>query len=280
MMNKIKLLASIIVLGFLAQSCTEEIDLELNDMLPRIVVDGKITSDTTKHRIILTKTTSYFYDESAPVISGAEVSITDGTNVYTLTENPFGSGVYYTESNVYGENGKTYNLLIKNVDINDDGKTEEFEASETMKNVFYIDSARAQFANIFGMQGYRIFGFAQEPPTVGDYYMWNYYINGELRSDTLNKVVFNSDELVNGNYMYNLEMAFITDGHPGDTLTIETMAISKEYYEFIISFFIETQWSGGGGFSGPPANIKTNITNGGLGYFNAGAVSRYSLVLP
>lgn len=279
MTNRIKILASALLIGLFAQSCTEEIDLELNDAQPRLVVDGKLTSDTTEHLIILTKTTSYFYDEQAPVISGADLSITDGTNTYQLIENPVGSGKYFTQPGMFGQAGKTYTLNIKNVDIDGDGKNEEYQAVETMKNVFYIDSARAEYANIFGMSGYRIFGFAQEPPTVGDYYMWNYYINGELRSDTLNKVVFNSDELVNGNYMYNLEMAFITDGQPGDTLTIETMAITKEYYDFIISFFIETQWSGGG-FGGPPANINTNISNGALGYFNAGAVSRYSLMLP
>ena len=114
---------------------------------------------------------------------------------------------------------------------------------------------------------------------MDDYYLWRYFINGKLITDTLEKTTFASDEIVNGNYLYNFEMGFITDGATGDTLTVETNSITKDYYNFIISFFYETKWSSAP-FAGPPANIKTNIDNGAVGYFNTEARTRISIILP
>ncbi len=243
------------------------------------MVEGSISTDTVKQLIKLTKTTSFFYDQKPPPISGASVKVAQGGQVYSFSEDANQSGNYYSNIAFAGKQGQKYDLVIDDVDLNQDGEKQSYYGSEIMKNILVIDSIYAVKATIFDETGYKIFGFAQEPSTVGDYYLWRYFINGKLITDTLEKITFASDEIVNGNYLYNFEMGFITDGATGDTLTVETNSITKDYYNFIISFFFETKWSSAP-FAGPPANIKTNIDNGAVGYFNTEARTRISMILP
>jgi len=280
-MRKNKIISGlyILLLISLMSSCTEEIDLKLNEGNTRLVVEGCITTDTIQQKVMLTKSTSYFYGESAPVISGAKVKISTGNQLYEFSEVPPQSGIYYSDLPFSGKQNETYDLVITNVDLNADGNLQSYFASEKMKNYLVIDSIYAQEVNFHGKQGYMIFGFAQEPPTKDDYYMWRYYVNGQLITDTMNKITFASDQLINGNYLKDFQMGFIEEANTGDTLLVETNSITEDYFNYIISFFLETEWSSGS-FGGPPANINTNINNGAVGYFNTEARTKISLVLP
>ncbi len=279
MKTRYKLIFSILASVFMFTSCTEEIDLELNDSFTRLVVEGNIGTDTVNQKIRLTKSTSYFYNQEPPVIQGASVKVSDGTTIYNFIEDLNNPGYYISENPFAGVPGKTYSLDIQNVALEQNGDVQSYKAEETMKQILIIDSIYAVRVNIFGNDGYIVYGFAQEPATPKDFYMWRYYVNNRLITDTIDKVTFGSDEFVNGNYLSNLELGFFTEGKPGDTLTVETNTITEDYYEFIITFMIETQFSGGG-FTGPPANIKSNISNGAVGYFNTEARSKISTILP
>jgi hypothetical protein len=269
-----------IALSFFMIACQEEIDLELNNSFTRLVVEGNISSDSTRQQVKLTTTSSYFSNGTAPMVSGARIQVLDGSSVFTFTEDPSQAGVYISDQAFSGKSGVTYELKIEEVNVGEQIKNQSYTASETMRFPMYADSMKAIKAEFFGITGYRIFGFAQEPASFGDFYLWRYYINGKLITDTINEMTFANDELVNGNYINNLEIGFITEGTTGDTLTVETISITENYFNFIISFLLETEWSGGGGFSGPPANIETNISNGAVGYFNTEARTRVSTILP
>ena len=65
-------------LSLLIFSCIERIDIELDNSYTRLVVDGVITTDTMAHTIFLSESTSYYYNQPAPAVSGAEVQISDG----------------------------------------------------------------------------------------------------------------------------------------------------------------------------------------------------------
>jgi hypothetical protein len=55
--------------------------------------------------------------------------------------------------------------------------------------------------------------------------------------------------------------------YPGDTIVLQMSGITKEYYNFID----QVRQSGFNlpFFSGPPANVEGNISNGGIGFFAA-----------
>lgn len=276
----LNLFLSLVIIVILS-SCEEKIDLKLDSSYNRLVVDGEISSEIKQHQVKLSISTSYFYNESAPPAKGAIVSINDDQgNTYPLTETPSNSGIYLTAPGVQGFPGRLYTLKISNLDINGDGKEESYEAQCLMKTAMIVDSIT--FSKVEGRPGFNksncaINGWGYDPPTAGDYYMWKYLKNGKLETDTLKETTFQSDMIFNGKYIPGVTM-FEINAQENDTIEVESIGITKEYYEYVVSFMLETVWVSGS-FSGPPANIKTNISNGGLGFFNAVDIKRTSNII-
>ncbi|MBN1339930.1 MAG: DUF4249 family protein, partial [Bacteroidales bacterium] len=92
---------------------------------------------------------------------------------------------------------------------------------------------------------------------------------------------------VNGNYTNGVAVYYLFPDNgpdeevlPGDTITLKMSSITKEYYRFIFELQDQTFEYRNPLFSGPPANITTNISNGGCGFFAAYSVSYASTVYP
>ena len=58
------------------------------------------------------------------------------------------------------------------------------------------------------------------------------------------------------------------DLRPGDKFTLVLSNISEEYYNYVIEVQTEISLSIPI-FSGPPANVSSNVNNGAVGYFAA-----------
>ena len=264
-----------ILLVLFTSACKEKIDIKLKETYVRLVVDGSITDEAKKHTVKISETSNYFSNDAQPKVTGAIVSISDGVNVVNLTETS--SGIYQTDSTFKGEVGKTYTLNIRY-------KNEDYTASSLLKPVSTVDSISFS-PDFFKPNSTTVNLWALDPPNVGDYYLWLYYINGKLMSDTLRQVTFASDELVNGNYMSGYPIYSLENANPGDSISLEMLSIDKEYYDFLNALFSEV-FGAGNPFSGPPANVKGNIKNTTnkdkvvMGYFIASAVSRKTKILP
>lgn len=261
-------------------SCEEKIDFDLNDQEnSRLVVEGNLTNQTKIHTVELSRTSSYYENQSAPRETGATVSISDGTTSHQLTEtNP---GIYETAPTYKGEIGKTYTLNITT------SNSENYTASSSITPVTHIDTILTFVEESVKGQGgsgqefkdnvLSFYHFGPEPATLGNNYLWKLNLNGQDLSSSATEVTFETDELVNGNYINGFFIHQIDEFDPildTDSLkfTVELHSISKEYYDFLLAIILETEFSGGL-FSGPPANIPSNISNGGLGFFRASAVS-------
>jgi len=270
-MNKRVLIISLS--GILIWGCTERIDVQLDSTYSRLVVDGAISTDAGPHRIALTSTASYFYNEPALRVVNATLSLTDGTSIFPMHETvPGQSGMYETDSGFSGAVGKNY---VLNIGLSEAiGGASEYSASCSLKDVTRIDSIRAVFHPEWGKEGvWSVKLWAQEPANETNYYMFNLYRNGILLTDTLNKKVVSDDALINGSYITGIDVVYLNNAHkwetiyPGDTITLQMSGITKEYYNFIdqvkqAGFNIPF-------FSGPPANVEGNIDNGGVGFFAA-----------
>lgn len=264
----------------LLQSCTEVIDFDLNEEQSRIVIDGAITDEKKQHRISVTRSTSYFFDQLPPGASGAEVSVSGGGEVFVFTESPNEPGVYLSDSTVQGKVGVTYTLTVLI-----DG--ESYTAQDELRPVAPIDICLAfpLIDTLFTLDtSYWIVMFAQENPGSGDHYMWNFYVNDSLWTPELRQKNFANDDFVDG--------ANPVDGWPifdnisfdqvqvGDKITLEMLSVSEDYFDFAFELFLQTDFRGGF-FDGPPANVRSNVSNGALGYFRASAVVRNeTLALP
>ncbi|MFH2095544.1 MAG: DUF4249 domain-containing protein [Bacteroidota bacterium] len=263
----IYILASVLLI---ISSCTEKIDIELNDdKNSRLVIDGGITTDTTVHTIRLTRTTSYFKNEPAPKETGATVTITGGNMSYILTETS--PGVYQTDAGAFGKFGETYtlNVTLKN--------GEKYDASAIIDTVALIDAVVYYYHPYW--EEYVLLLYAQEPEGEGDNYYFNIYMDGKLDNDTLRETSFESDELIDGMYVPGLEFYWIDKTKITNDLThikVDMLSMSNEQYDYYLALMSETDWRGGP-FDGPPANIPSNISNGGLGFFWASGIASYEL---
>jgi hypothetical protein len=256
-------------------SCTERIDIELDETYTRLVVYGTITTDTTRHYIELSTTSSYYYNEAPPPVTGASVEISDDLgNIENLTEAE--PGKYSTSPLFAAVTGRTYTLSIELADEINGHKT--YMASSTVSPIYPIDSIGLVYQPDWGEDGfYEVTCYYQDPPTT-DFYMFNIFKNGELLTDTINNRFVSSDELYNGNYTNGIGVGYLNQTNerevlrPGDTITFQAGNISEEYYNFIVTLQAETGFQTPL-FSGPPANVKSNISNGAVGFFTAYGVT-------
>lgn len=267
-MKKLHLLLSGIVI-FLA-GCTEKIDIELYETYSRIVIEGSITNRQLMHTIKLSKSSSYFSNEKAEMISGAEVSISESYSngelrgIHQLIE--YEPGIYKTDKNVMGFPGLFYTLTVNIV-----GK--QYAATSEMRPVTRIDSIHF-FTDEENPRIFLIALYAREPSTPGDYYMWSVYKNYQLVTNTITELIFKNDELINGKYISGIIVQTVK-GSMGTLVTLKMSSITKEYFNYNIALLKEAIYNEGP-FEAAPANIKGNISNGALGFFSAQSETFYT----
>jgi hypothetical protein len=255
-------------------SCTERIDIELDGTYKRCVIFGYITTDTTTHKVTITSTGDYFNNIPPQGISNAMVQISDGENVFDLTEDISHPGTYYTDSTVYGIPGRTYTLFVDNVDLLGDGILKTYSASSELKAVADPDSIRVFFRPEW--MGWVVQAFAQDPTDTKDFYQFLVWVNGDLHTDSLRNMIYTDDTFFNGNYTNGIEIYYFPPDEgiaPGDTITVGFCGITEDYYKYLV----EAQTTSRPSvplFSAPPANPRTNLNNDAIGFFTAFSVSR------
>jgi len=264
--NTLNLFLSMILLA----GCTEKIDIDLGTTYTRLAVEGHITTDTTTHWVRLTKSIDYYSNTPPPSVSNAVVTINDGFETLTLTENDTLPGYYETLPDYYGIPGRTYSLEIElQEEINE---YKSYSASCELKPVAPIDSIKVEYIEKWEVWEVKI--YAWEPPSV-DFYTFNIIKNGVLITDTIDEIGISDDRFFNGSYTNGATVYYLLEEnpdevvYPGDTITLIMGGITKEYYYFIIDLMDETFEYRNPLFSGPPANVSTNISNGAVGFFAA-----------
>ncbi len=266
-----KYILKILMLTFVVCSCTEPMDLDLDSTYSRLVVEGAFTTDTGVHRIRLSTTTDFYYSTKPPAVSGARVTISDGSEELSLVENPSGSGIYETQDGVYGQVGKTYQLHIEL--LQELGGHKFYSASCLLRPTVEPDSVQIMYQPTWGQGFWEIKLYAQDPPTQ-DYYKFLTYVNNTLITDTLYEVFVVDDRFFNGRYTNGVGAGFLNSEiddnrlNPGDTVTLMMTNMTDEYFHFILTARIESGFNTPL-FSGPPANVKSNVNNGAIGFFAA-----------
>ncbi len=264
-----------------AISCTERIDIQLDSSYKRLVVDGSITTDTLAHTVRLSSTSSYFYNEPAPMVAGAQLSISDGTHTYILKEDS--AGIYRTEPTVFGVGGNTYTLNIKLAGAI--GGHADYSAVSTLYPINPLDSVGLLFHPEWSKKGiWEVKCYVQEPPTI-DFYRFLVSRNRVLLTDSLNEWFVTDDKFFNGSYTNGATVAYLSQGsaneglNKGDKVTVEVNSIGKEYANFLWEAQAELRGSNPL-FSGPPSNVKGNISNGAVGFFSAYSATRSFAITP
>jgi hypothetical protein len=265
----------------MASSCTERIEIDLEDTYTRLVVYGNLTTDTTAHLVEITTTSSYYYNQAPPSVTGAEVEISDSEgNVVYLSE--LSAGKYYTPEDYFAVPGRTYYLRIELAEpINENSI---YTATSELPPINPIDSITLKLEENWGPDGImQVQCYYQDPPTR-EFYMFNIFKNGEWLTDTISNRFISDDEFYNGNYTNGIGVGFLNQANerekvkPGDTITFQGGSITEDYYNFIWTLQQEASGFSNPLFSGPPANVQGNISDGAIGFFAVYAVSYASTV--
>ncbi len=282
--GKGKLVAMFLMLGYMTISCEEKINLELNtEKNIRLVVQGRITNRSEIQHVYLTRSGSYFSNDSAQAETGATVSISGNVNIVRLYEDRNTPGLYKTPYETLGKIGHTYTLNI----ITKDDK--HYTATSYLDTVANVDSITSEYEYIKYLDHgyYKLKLYAREPKGKGNIYMFNVYVNDTLENRSLSATSFQTDEYFDGQYLPGIEIYYIDEDRIEtgvNQVRVDMLSISREEYDFNTAFLSETSYSGGL-FSGPPANIPSNLKctdkDGldGLGFFGASAVNSYSLII-
>jgi len=269
----------IILLIFLC-SCKEEEIIDLNKTNnPQLVVYSQMNDVDKIQTVSLSKSFSYFsVQEENKYVTGAKISISDGTNKIKFKEYHRKEGIYYNYFTP--KPNKTYTLFIENVDINNDSINESYTADATMGKTMEIYNMGIIYDN--SDKGWKICMSGTEPKETTNYYLFRVYKNDTLITKKLTDYRISKDEFYNGSELENVIVQFLDEDEgqivrKGDKITLEVAGITKGYYQFIHNVKEETD-DDLSFVQGPSAQISGNISNNALGYFSIISVSRNSCI--
>lgn len=268
-------------------ACTDIVDVELNpENLDLIAVEAYLnTYEQNNVYVKLERSLPVNEADANPAINDALVEIFDDEqfpNKVTLEEYE-NTGIYILpwQQTYPAIAGRTYNLKITLTD----GTI--IEASDYLQKVEQLDTVRVNLSARGDYEYLAIFINSQETPGEGHYYKWDIYINNQLLYES-DEITFASDELVDGNYIYDFEI--YTDWWDeeedkvmdlGDTIRVEQLSISRPIYDFYLGM-VNQAWAGGP-FSVPPANVPSNLISNDekkvLGMFSARDISIGNIVV-
>lgn len=259
----------------------EEIRLDLDSSVVRLVVDGIITTDTMEHCVSLSLSGDYFYNKPATRVSGAKVTISDGVETFELVESETAPGKYYTPVDYFGKQDHLYTLEITGVDVAGIAKDEVFSAESYLYSVLSIDSLGVDYSTQYDL--WKVLLYAQDPAEE-NFYLFKLLRNGKLISDEYAEMSVTDDEYFDGNYIDGVWLFDLDykeedeDLQVGDVLTVESYMIDEKYYDFLVAAQEETSPKNPL-FSTIPANVPGNISNGALGVFAACSVYKKSVIV-
>jgi hypothetical protein len=260
--------------------CTEIIDLELRSSSVRLVVDAVLTNEHDVHVVKLSKSSPYFSKEEAPAVSNAKVIISNDGTDFVLTESVKHAGYYYIEPELFMPRpGKTYTLSVSNVDIDD--VSQVYTAKTTMPQPVQLDSTNLLFNKRW--ESWQILSWFQDPPNKANFYLFKIIKNDLYLTYRPSDLRVTNDYFFDGNYVNGVWVQTIgasaqaTQLVKGDSITLQLCSIEEEFYKFMSAFHAETSVSTPL-FSGPPANLPGNISNGALGMFSSMAVTSASII--
>lgn len=262
-----KTIITITALTLLLISCEDVIDVELDSIKPRIVIEGVINDIDQQCQIKLSKTSDYFKPGENPTVTGATVTVTDENGIATEFEET--APGTYTSNCIRGIENSSYTLQVW-------AEEENYMADCTLPQKVKLDSLSFDIPPLlfdFEEDGYLVTCYFPDPGEVRNYYRMKAYKKGDKVSEDQSKFVFN-DDFMNGNLMimpWELN-AFL----PLDTVVVELQTLDQATYDYYRTLF---PILGGAFGASNPANPESNISNDALGYFGAYTISRDTIVI-
>ncbi len=256
----------------LLASCEKQADWQIQeaDELP-LVIRGGITDENQAHLITLCyPATSLNGPEQA--VSGALVSITDGTQTWWLTEDDSLKGTYAPASAFAGITGKYYTLEVR-VGEKIFRATDYMPANSWFSPLKYVKTNNGMYQVSWVASTYH-------PTTPAMFEIlidWSGVPGYEALSEDECRAKLYYFTLTSIDVSELFKPDFERVQFPsGTTITERRYSLSAAHEAFLRSMLIETSWNGGF-FDAQAANLQGNLSSGATGFFYASSV--YSITL-
>jgi hypothetical protein len=249
----------------LLSACEDVIDIELNSVEPKIVIEAKLYDKFHPATVIITKTVNFFDSLNPVFISDAIIHISDNEGNEVLIPESDIKGIY--QSAYFGETGKTYTLSVET-----EGKT--YTASALMKPSLTIDSLSVKYhgAEIpYFEEGYELTCHINDSAGLNEYAIFNLFKNNEKS----NEIYLFDDEYVDG---LGFDHRFFADNfQSGDTAIVEMLTCDENVYEYFYTYAeITSSFYNSGG---TPYNPLSNFSDDALGYFGAFSLQASEIIV-
>jgi hypothetical protein len=257
MKTSITIAALLLIAAF--SSCRKTIDIQVADTDRKYVIEGNIADQSTPATVKISRSISLNASNEFPEVTGASVSIKDLTlgSEYQLAETQAG---FYQSAVIKGVPGHQYQLLVL---ING----QQFSAQSVMPAAVGLDSIYVSKT----FMGTEVKGVFQDPAGTRNYYHPVLYINGKREKG----VAIGSDEAFDGHLAtHTLFSVEDTLFKAGDRITATLESVDPAIYQYYYGLMNAGQGSAA------PANPKSNISGGAVGYFSAHSVSSKELFVP
>ncbi|QGY45707.1 DUF4249 family protein [Maribellus comscasis] len=262
-MKTIKILTFIFSLAILFTACQDVIDIDLDSVEPKLVIDAVINDSVV---VKISKSTDYFEPGIYPPVSNAVVTVTENAgNLVQLEETNPGT---YTEYQM-GIEGREYTL-----EVEVDG--EIYTGTVEMPYKVAIDSISIEptpdYMEFSG--GYLVNCHLNDPEGIENYYRL-IVSRIEQQSEPDDILYVYDDAFVDGN-----EISMRWDDEQffeQDTVIVELQTLAESTYDYYrtLSSLFESGMIG----NANPSNPITNLSNDALGYFGAYTVSRDTVII-
>jgi hypothetical protein len=252
------------------------IKVDLNSEDPKLVVEASVIADSSTHSVKLTQSINFDQDVTPPVVSDAQITISDVTDATSAKYTFDVTSQTYKVTNFLAKEGHTYKLTILV-----GGKT--YISTNTIPKRVTLDSLKvAEYP--FGPQTiYSIVPLRNDPAGITNYYLFRLKKNGK----SINGIYTEDDQGLDGQLTLKPIFTPNNDYTPDTTINnvrkfkwkenglvsvldsieaeIQMSCISEKTYRFFYSLSL----NGGGQQSATPSNPDSMFEGGALGYFSA-----------
>lgn len=272
-MKKI-ILFFVVLIAISFNSCEDVVKVNLNTAPPKLVIEASINwlkGTSGNNQTIKLSTTTDYYSNVIPMVSGATVFITNSSNtVFNFVEKP-NSGEYIC-SNFIPIINETYVLTVIS-------NNQTYTATETLKSVAPITKIVQNNQGGFTGKNIEIKAYFNDPANEDNYYLYRYVYSTQLKSN----YYVDQDTFFQGNEFFSISRN--KDLKAGDKIEISHFGISKTFYNYMNVLVSIAGNNNGRPFQSPPATVRgniintTNFDNYPLGYFSLSEVDTQNYVV-
>jgi len=243
--------------------CEKKTDWQLKSQVSKlVVVDGIISSDKKIQTLTLTFPVTELNATPLPV-AGATLLISDEDSVFHMNEQPAGSGIYKSVTMFGAREGMNYSLFISY-------ENQVITAKSTMVPATPFDFlvyTKDNNSNLYHISWVGS-SFSTQAPAMWEVLLDWSKVPGYQQTDSTKckaRLLFYTLSTLDVSEIFAPSMEKVL--FPSGTKITETKYfLTPAYAEFIREVLLETQWQGTL-FNTIPANVPTNLSAGGAGFF-------------